>query len=1062
MTKKEETGLNEKEMNDLYDLKLLYPLYGLKNALQKLHKNEEPTEEEVATVVKFVDTFSTVSLHPAIVGHIVSDIAKKVNQHHHTKTCRKYNTVCRFKMPKLPSKETIIARPPGQNMTDNKKKITETKHATVIMKVREVLNNKEEMDSIYAQYPKDSETTMIEATEGRLNRIDAVLDKAGLITEDDKKMYNEALTYNSSGFTVVMARDIDELYTNSYNPEITRAWNGNTDFQICLDFYAIITYITEYYAKDDTGLVKHLVDTLKASESTELKEQMKILMNTWVKNRQMGEAEAVYRLTKEFHFRESDAKCVFVQTCPRKERSKILKNVTGKDEYKNIPKVTVENHKEGEYIENYDINSKYERRPRQDHPDLEHLSLSQMVKMYRPSWGKKSDKDNDKYENEEENEARVFDHETDLEGSIVETLTLCGQSQAEMVKQKDGQLNRNRNSGHDITCNCASGCGTKRCNCFKAGRKCQDKCHKRSKKQVVCLNIEVENDNVLERENEVDDIYYGDDGPSSDEKFHRVMAYVWEEGRGPKLPEMFKLIDPYPGEPPFMALRRSPAVLRLHKYKESNDPEGYWFSEAMLYLPYEDEEDLVKKIDEAKAGGSEAWELFVKKIKHVKSQVMEFLDGNEEARIMAADMVINNNMTGEFMDPEGEQENEENRLEDFVQQEDLAHLDPEYVEPPEGVFEKEFRPIEVRPLNVLREHTRNLDFYQRKVMEIGVRYAKGLVKSRSGRNPLPTPPRVMVDGAAGAGKSCTINILKEIIQLIMQKPGDNPECPYILLCAPTGTAAINIKGQTLHSAFGFTFGDEHYSLSDKTRDTKRAKFKNLRFIIIDEISMVKSDQLYQLDLRLREITMRPNEVFGGVALFFFGDIMQLKPVLGRYIWMQPRSIEYVPAFLVQSLWEDFSVISLVENHRQQGDAEYANILNRIRLGEHTDDDVKVLEERVRPEGHPDMKGAQVIASTHAVVNKYNELYLKDLQTPVLKIEAINSHNNIPNYKPKIHPKKNTVGPTPYLQTLCLKPGCRVMLTVNLNVPDSLSNGSIGTLKGVIKEGRGNAEPRAGN
>ena len=108
-----------------------------------------------------------------------------------------------------------------------------------------------------------------------------------------------------------------------------------------------------------------------------------------------------------------------------------------------------------------------------------------------------------------------------------------------------------------------------------------------------------------------------------------------------------------------------------------------------------------------------------------------------------------------------------------------------------------------------------------------------------------------------------------------------------------------------------------------------------------------------------------------------------------------------------------------------------------------------------------MKGAQVIASTHAVVNKYNELYLKDLQTPVLKIEAINSHNNIPNYKPKIHPKKNTVGPTPYLQTLCLKPGCRVMLTVNLNVPDSLSNGSIGTLKGVIKE-TGNAEPRAGN
>ena len=249
---------------------------------------------------------------------------------------------------------------------------------------------------------------------------------------------------------------------------------------------------------------------------------------------------------------------------------------------------------------------------------------------------------------------------------------------------------------------------------------------------------------------------------------------------------------------------------------------------------------------------------------------MEFLDGNEEARVMAADMIIDNHLTGAFMDPEGEQENEDNRLDDFVQQEEFEHLDPEYVEPPENVFDQAFRPVEVRPLNVLRDLARRLDFYQRKVLEIGLRHARGLSKAVDGRNPMPSPPLVMVDGAAGAGKSCTINILKEMIQLIMQKPGDNPECPHILLCAPTGTAAINIKGQTLHSCFGFTFGDEHYSLSDKTRDTKRAAFKNLRFLIIDEVSMVKADQLYQLDLRLREVTMRPNKLFGGVALFFFG------------------------------------------------------------------------------------------------------------------------------------------------------------------------------------------------
>ena len=56
-----------------------------------------------------------------------------------------------------------------------------------------------------------------------------------------------------------------------------------------------------------------MVNTLKASHCEDLQDQMKLLMNTWIRNRQMGEAEAVYRLAKEFHFRESDAKCVYLQ-----------------------------------------------------------------------------------------------------------------------------------------------------------------------------------------------------------------------------------------------------------------------------------------------------------------------------------------------------------------------------------------------------------------------------------------------------------------------------------------------------------------------------------------------------------------------------------------------------------------------------------------------------------------------------------------------------------------------------------------------------------------------------
>ena len=99
-----------------------------------------------------------------------------------------------------------------------------------------------------------------------------------------------------------------------------------------------------------------------------------------------------------------------------------------------------------------------------------------------------------------------------------------------------------------------------------------------------------------------------------------------------------------------------------------------------------------------------------------------------------------------------------------------------------------------------------------------------------------------------------INILKQWCQLVLQQPGDDPECPYIIVAAPTGTAAANVRGQTMHSAFNFSWGNDHFSLSDKVRDTKRGLLKNLKLVIIDEISMVKSDQQFQLDKRLREVT----------------------------------------------------------------------------------------------------------------------------------------------------------------------------------------------------------------
>ena len=196
-------------------------------------------------------------------------------------------------MPKLPSCKTIIARPPVGGMSVEEKTCLQEKHNIVINMVKKVLEDKEAIQSILEECPKAEESNMSEAKRGRKKRIDKVLEKAGLKSEEDKEKYYQALAFSSKGYTIVYARDIDELMVNPYNPEITRAWDGNTDFQFCFDFFGIIAYITEYITKDDTGVVKIMVDTMKAVECKDLQDQMKLLMNTWIKNSQMGEAEAV-------------------------------------------------------------------------------------------------------------------------------------------------------------------------------------------------------------------------------------------------------------------------------------------------------------------------------------------------------------------------------------------------------------------------------------------------------------------------------------------------------------------------------------------------------------------------------------------------------------------------------------------------------------------------------------------------------------------------------------------------------------------------------------------------
>ena len=938
-------------------------LFGLSAAFKKFQSKEDLLEHEERAVITFADRFTTCTLNKHSLASRtddktlkertadVIDIVTKVNLHKHTKSCRKYASVCRFRFPKFPMWRTILSKPLPALGEEGKQR--KEKYDNVLKIVMTVMKDEELINSILEDYPLTNDNSLELYRENRKKRIIKMLNLAGLKTESDINLYEEALSWNTQGYTIVLERDINEMYINSYNPEWVRAWDGNTDIQPCFDYFSVITYITEYFTKDDTGMIAKLVEMLKDSDCQSLQEKMILVMNTFITARQMSECEAFFKILPNLQLKDSNVTTVFVPTSRRELRSKFMIKIDENETYHGREKKKIGG-RDGWFVEKYDLIDKYMRLDKKC-KEIKLLVLSQFFKMFETAHKVKNQK--------EEKEEHQSESDTD-----------------------------------------------------------DDEC--------------VEDENTI--------VYT--------HKFDYVMTA--KKGNLIPLPDYIEIDNPYPGEPQFMRKRSKPAVLRFHKLKQDTNPADYFFAEALLYTPFKTEEELQKRVDEASLDG---YKELAEEIQAVKSQVMEHLESNEEARHMAEEAINKNKEMGEELDPEGEQEMEDCNREGILLHPEFEHLNLDDVDVIGPLrHEKTFRPIEVDNFARLCERTREMDFYQRKALQEGIKYARLVVKARQAKNGKVEGWSVIVHGGAGSGKSSVINIMKQWCHLILQQPGDDPDCPYILVAGPTGTAAANIQGQTMHTAFGFSFGNEFFSLSDKVRDKKRSLLRNLKIIIIDEISMVKSDQIFQLDKRLREVTQRTNRVYGGIFIFYFGDMMQLKPCLGRYAFEEPINPDYKVEYQLGLHWKNSKVIILETNHRQGEDGIYADMLNRFRVGQQSRGDMEKLQSRVRPLSHPDLKGATFISCTNKSVEKLNKLRLNELKEEKVTIEAINIHPTIQSFKPPIG-KKGTVKDTPFLQSLELKIGAKVQLTYNIDTLDCLTNGTRGVVADYVRNNTGQIE-----
>ena len=181
--------------------------------------------------------------------------------------------------------------------------------------------------------------------------------------------------------------------------------------------------------------------------------------------------------------------------------------------------------------------------------------------------------------------------------------------------------------------------------------------------------------------------------------------------------------------------------------------------------------------------------------------------------------------------------------------------------------------------------------------------------------------------------------------------------------------------------------------------------KNLQLVIIDEISMVKADMLYMLDLRLQELKEKIGMPFGGVGVIVFGDLMQLAPCMGRYIFQEPANPEFQVTHALANRWKMFSSVLLEINHRQGRDKIYADLLNRLRIGEETEEDLELLSSRIRKDNEDDVRSADVyIGCKRKDVARKNLMYIVRLKGKAAKIRARHHHPTQANFKPRISQK----------------------------------------------------------
>ncbi len=294
-----------------------------------------------------------------------------------------------------------------------------------------------------------------------------------------------------------------------------------------------------------------------------------------------------------------------------------------------------------------------------------------------------------------------------------------------------------------------------------------------------------------------------------------------------------------------------------------------------------------------------------------------------------------------------------------------------------------------------------------------------------------TNNHIFITGRAGTGKSTLLQYWR------------NQTKKNIVVVAPTGIAALNVKGQTIHSFFGLPPHPLNSDHIHKRKEEDRKMFSSLDAIVIDEVSMVRADLLDAIDYFMRINGRTRSQPFGGVQMIFIGDLFQLPPVISTEVEKQLFTWLYDTPFFFSSnsLHKyDIKCIELITVYRQK-DRDFLQLLDRIRI-KNVDYDMLLDLNKKRCRSFfkiPKEEFYITLTTTNATAQKINDNQLAKIEQPAFQFEA-NIVGDFPS-DPKNYPTE---------ATLNLKEGAQIMFVRNDQYKRWV-NGSLGRITYIDQE-----------